>query len=181
MVNKVNKWIIAIAIAIVFNLFMNYGIQTFYKGPDYNDYCNQVSAPYYARPVMAEQNCTTLKANQTLAESCQQTKGYINYKYDSNGCPNEEYCETCQVQYDDVRKKHDGNVFIFLIVAAVIILGAGLVTKAEAVSAGLLMAGILDLIIASVRYWEHLQNIFRFLLLGFVLAVLLWLGYKKVR
>jgi len=32
----------------------------------------------------------------------------------------------------------------------------------------------------TIRYWQHAQNILKFVLLGVALAVLIWLAYKKI-
>ncbi|MBS3132589.1 hypothetical protein J4470_00470 [Candidatus Woesearchaeota archaeon] len=179
MTNKIKKLVIAVAIAIVFNLFVNYGVATFYPGSEYADYCNEFSR---AQPIgRNNQDCETIQVGEDLRNSCNKQKGYIDYKYDSNGCATEAYCETCSAEYNDVRKVHDGNVFIALLIIAVIALVAGIMVKVEAVSTGFLFAGVLGLIIASIRYWVHLQNVYRFLMLGIALAVLVWLGYKKVK
>ena len=180
MTSKIKKWVIAIAIAIVFNLFVNYGVATFYPGPEYSDYCSESPRAFPLRE--AQNDCEPIEASQELQNECNdRKKAYIAYKYDSNGCATEAYCETCGAEYDDVRKIHDGNVFVALLIVAVIALAAGIFSKTEAVSTGFLLAGILGLLIASLRYWEHLQNIYRFALLGIVLAILIWLGYKKTK
>ena len=185
MTNKVKKWVIAVAIAIVFNLFVNYGVATFYPGPEYADYCKESSPFRAAEPALfgkePYKECQTVEVSQGLRDGCAEQKGFVAYKYNSTGCPTEAYCETCQAEYDSVRKVHDGNVFVALVIVAVIALAAGIILKAEAVSTGFLLAGIIDLVVAATRYWEHLQNIYRFLLLGVVLAVLVWLGYRKVK
>jgi len=180
--NNIKKWIIAIAIAIVFNLFTNYGLATFYNGPEYSDFCDENIR--IARPLQEQFNnndCEPIKASQELQDSCSEKKAYIDYKYDSNGCATEAFCETCVTEYDAVRKTYDGNVFVVLLIVAVAVLAAGIMLKVEAVSAGFLLAGILGLLIASTRYWNHLQDVYRFLLLGLALAILIWLGYKKVK
>ncbi|MAG15704.1 hypothetical protein CMO88_01440 [Candidatus Woesearchaeota archaeon] len=179
MTNKIKKWVIAVAIAIVFNLFVNYGVATFYPGPEYSDYCDEFQR---AQPLkIAAQECEAIEASEELQNECTKDVGHVAYKYDSRGCATEAYCETCNVEYDAVRKVHDGNVFAALLIVAVAALAAGIMIKVEAVSTGFLLGGILGLIIASMRYWEHLQNIYRFILLGIALAVLIWLGYKKVK
>ncbi|MBI2664089.1 hypothetical protein HYX10_01965 [Candidatus Woesearchaeota archaeon] len=174
----IKRWVMAAAIAIVFNLFVNYGVETFYPGPEYNDYCKEMPRPI---PLKAAEDCEALQPSEELQSSCANQSGYIAYKYDSQGCPTDSYCETCSAEYDAVRKVRDGNVFAALLIIAVIALAAGIWLKAEAVSAGFLLGGILGLIIASMRYWEHLQNVYRFILLGIALAILVWLGYKKVK
>ena len=175
--NKIKLWVIAVAIAIVFNLFVNYGISTFYSGPEYTDFCDEPRP----RLVREQLDCDIVEVSEELRNSCTERKAYIGYTYDSNGCPTEAYCETCGTEYGDVRKGYDGNVFVVLLIVAVIALSLGVKLKVEAVSSGFLLAGVIGLLIASTRYWSHLQDIYRFVLLGAVLAVLIWLGYKKIK
>lgn len=176
---KVKTWIVAIAIAIVFNLFVNYGVATFYPGPDYTDYCKEFQR---AIPILdGKTSCPAVNVSQELQNSCDGKKGYVAYKYNGSSCPTEAYCETCNTEYDAVRKSHDGVVFVVLLIAAVLALVAGIIVKVDSVSIGMLLGGILGLIIAATRYWSHLQNTFRFILLGIVLAILVWLGYKKAK
>jgi len=130
---------------------------------------------------LAGRDCEAIEASEKLQNQCTKDVGYVEYKYDSNGCATEAYCETCRLEYNTIRKTRDGNVFIALLIVSTIALVAGIMLKVESVSTGFLIAGILGLLIASMRYWEHLQNIYRFLLLGVVLAILVWLGYKKVK
>ena len=56
---------------------------------------------------------------------------------------------------------------------------AGIVVKAEAVANGFLFGGVLSLIIAAIRNWGQLQDVFKFIILGAVLALLIWIGYRK--
>lgn len=179
--SKIKKWIIAIA--IVFNLFVNYGVATFHPGPEYSDYCKgrEVYEPVPYKVVQGNMSCKAVEASQELRDGCADKKGYIGYKRDSNSCATEAYCETCNAEYEAVRKSYDGGVFVVLLIAAIIALAAGVIVKAESVSTGMLLAGILGLVIAATRYWSHMQNTFRFILLGIVLAILLWLGYKKAK
>ena len=177
MVN-LRKWGLALAIAIVLNLFINYGISVFYKAPQYGDFCNENRYPQPFAKVAAP-NCTAIIPSQQLQQNCTAGKGYIGFTYDSNGCALDAYCETCQARFDAVSQKRSSNVFVVLVVVGVAALAAGLIIGAEAVSAGLLLGGIICLIVAAVRTWGQLQDVLKFLLLGVVLAALIWLGYKK--
>ena len=47
---QLKEKILAISIAIVFAFFVGYGINTFYKEPKYEDYCNQTHK-YSPRPI----------------------------------------------------------------------------------------------------------------------------------
>ena len=183
---NLRKWILAFAIAIVLNLFINYGISVFYKAPHYDDFCRQQGpGPYaykgYPEPAYApsQSQCTTIEVSQELQDSCAGQKGYISYKYNTTGCPTEAYCETCGAKFNDINNNRNSNVFVILIVFGVAVIIAGLVVKAEAVANGFLIGGILSLIVAAIRNWGQLQDIIKFGILGIVLALLIWVGYKK--
>ena len=182
--NNVKKWVLAFAIAIVLNLFINYGISVFYKAPQYNEFCKDFGGgPYPAKPYQfpdqQQSVCKNAEASQELQNSCNQQKGYIAYKYNSTGCATEAYCETCQAKFNDVNNRRNSNVFVVLVVFGVVAIIAGMALKAEAVTNGFLIGGILSLIIAAIRNWGQLQDIFKLVILGVVLALLIWVGYKK--
>ncbi|MBN2454817.1 hypothetical protein JXB11_04710 [Candidatus Woesearchaeota archaeon] len=177
----IKKWALAIGIAIVLAMFVNYGIGTFYPGPEYEDYCRDE----FARVVFPEgkllENCTVIETPQSLKDSCQQEEGHIAYERDSFGCPTKAYCETCDRDYEADRKTHSGNAFIILVIAGLVCLALGIVLKVESVATGFLLGGILNILIGTIGYWDHLHQYLRFILLGIVLALLILLGYKKVR
>ena len=183
--SNVKKWILALAIAIVLNLFVNYGISVVYKAPQYDNFCKEggmgpyPAKPYPYPPELQQKSCAVIEVNQDLQNSCNEQKGYIAYKYNATGCPTEAYCETCQARFSDVSQKRNSNVFVILVVAGVAAILAGMVVKAEAVANGFLIGGILSLIIAAIRNWGQLQDVFKLIILGVVLALLIWVGYKK--
>ncbi len=186
---NLRKWALAFAIAIVLNLFINYGISVFYKAPQYDDFCKDSSrAPYYPYPYkiypaepagQQPKECATIEVSEALQGNCSEQKGYIAYRYNTTGCPTGAYCETCGARFDDVNQKRNSNVFVILVVFGVIAIIAGIVMKAEAVANGFLFGGVLSLIIAAIRNWGQLQDVFKFIILGAVLALLIWIGYKK--
>ncbi len=183
---NLRKWILALAIAIVLNLFINYGISVFYKAPQYDDFCKDAARPYpykvyAAEPQLQQQqkDCQVVEISEELQNSCSEQKGYVAFKYNTTGCPTQAYCETCQARFDDVNNKRNSNVFVILVVFGVIAIMAGIVVKAEAVTNGFLFGGVLSLIIAAIRNWGQLQDTVKFVILGFVLALLIWIGYKK--
>ena len=178
MADKVKSWIVAIAIAIVFNMFMTYGIETFYASPQHDSFCKTSERPDGPAP----EGCESISPDADTRSACREKSGYVSYEHDSRGCPVKAYCETCYADFEEAKEKYDGIVFFVVLGISLAALLAGiLITKREAVSKGLLMAGVLGLILASVRYSYNLPDLFRVLLLGGVLAVLIWLGYKKVR
>ncbi|MBI3036962.1 hypothetical protein HYY73_04415 [Candidatus Woesearchaeota archaeon] len=183
--SNLKKWVLAVAIAIVLNLFVNYGISVFYKAPQYDDFCKDSMRPYpykiYPAEPAAQQpkECATIEVSEELQKSCGEQKGYISYKYNTTGCPTEAHCELCGKMFEDINQKRNSNVFVILVVFGVVAIVAGFVLKAEAVANGFLFGGILSLVIAAIRNWGQLQDIFKFIILGAVLALLIWIGYKK--
>lgn len=167
------KWFLAIGIAIVFVLFVNYGISTFYNQPQYEKYCNRT------------QEFVIDYTNQTacLAMGGQWTK----YPAAENAKPVpavDGYCDpdfTCRQGYDEANTKFEKNAFVVKVVAGMIALIVGILMTVESVSAGFLLGGILNLFFAMVEYWYRFSDIVRFVLLGFILTILVWLGYKKLK
>src|SRR3989338_3133100 len=108
MVERTKKWVLAIAIAIVFNLFVNYGIATFMPGPEQSDYCTDYfKDPYLARPIVQQQNasCPETLVNETAREICSESMHYVEYIYDGQGCAIQEYSRECQIKFDEAREK----------------------------------------------------------------------------
>lgn len=180
----IKKLALALAIALLLNLFINYGISVFYKAPQYNDFCTDQfrNGPYAAKPYdFQQQNCTPITISEDLQKNCAEQKGYISYRYNSTGCPTEAFCEICGTRFDDTNQRRNSNVFIILVVFGVTAIIAGILLKAEAVANGFLVGGVLSLIIAAIRNWGQLQDVFKFGILGAVLALLIWIGYKKIK
>ena len=185
--SNIKKWILAFAIAIVLNLFVNYGISVVYKAPQFDDFCREGGiGPYPAKPYpypypleQQQKECKSVELIQELQSSCSEQKGYVAYKYNATGCPTEAYCETCQARFNDVSQKRNSNVFVILVVAGVAAILAGMVVNAEAVANGFLIGGIISLVIAAIRNWGQLQDVLKLIILGVVLALLIWIGYKK--
>ncbi|MEK6854331.1 MAG: sodium/calcium exchanger protein [Nanoarchaeota archaeon] len=184
--SSLKKWALALAIAIVLNLFVNYGISVFYKAPLYDDFCRDSARPYHykiypAEPQLQQQqtDCAVIEVSEELQNSCGEQKGYVAFKYNSTGCPTEAYCELCGKMFNDINNRRNSNVFVILVVFGVAAIIAGMVLKAEAVANGFLIGGILSLIVAAIRNWGQLQDAIKLIILGAGLALLIWIGYRK--
>ena len=159
--NRWKKVGLALAIMIVFNLFVNVGIYTFYKGPKYDDYCSaNIVAP--TKEIKTEARCTEL-----------------------NGSWQGGYCDlytTCSDQFQSVESVYNRNVFIVLVVIGTVALIAGLfLQQVSAVANGFMFGGIISIFIGTVRYWSNMDEYLRFAILGVVLIILIWLGVSKLR
>lgn len=176
---------LAAAIIIVLNLFINFGVRAFYKAPAYEDFCP------------AE------KANRAYEDKAAcETVGGLWYEPGSQGSPHGPYpvrpsplkgeieepkgwCDayfTCNKEFQEASSVYNRNVFIVLVIAGLIALMAGfLVRQSAAVSSGLIFGGVLSFIVGTVRYWSDMQEYLRFVILGIALAVLLWIGIRKLK
>lgn len=148
------KLILVLGIIIVLNLFFNYGIKTFYNEPKYDDYCLAeygVPKSVYTEPVPERQ---------------------MDY----------EKQRECQEKYDKDNDFYKRNVFIVWIVAGVVSLVLGFsIAMSEAVSLGLSFGGLVSLIVGTLGYWSAMNDYLRFIILGIALAILVWIGIKKLK
>jgi len=83
-------------------------------------------------------------------------------------------------KYREVRNRWSRNVFFICLPVGLIALIVGIRLKVQPVSGGLMGGGILTLIGGTGFYWEHLEEIVKFIALGIILIFLIWLGYKKL-
>ena len=159
----IKQIIVSVAITIVFTMFIAYGVETFYPSPDYEDFCPDTWN------IENEQEC--LDINGTW-----ETETYGDGKTE-NHCENQKDCEE---PYDIADEKHSKVFFIIAAIFGMAALVAGIMIKKGAVSIGLLGGGTLLIFVGTVAYWEYADQLLKFVLLGFMLAILIWLGYKKL-
>ncbi|PIN73671.1 hypothetical protein COV20_05615 [Candidatus Woesearchaeota archaeon CG10_big_fil_rev_8_21_14_0_10_45_16] len=151
------KTILSIAIALILALFIGYGIEVFDAAPD------QPRDAFFTQ------------------EECEQA-GFSWQETPKRAVEDLEtgYCDTYE-KYSQEAAKHNKVVFIVSIIAGLIAIILGIVLKMDAVSTGILAGGVLIILYGTIRYWQLASNILKFILLGIALAVLLWLGYKKLK
>ena len=204
--------ILVISIALLFVFFVHYGLNTFMKEPQDDDYCNTSS--FYEYPEMmrdkasqpvalidygalscgnisTEQLCRKLtdqyaceqtsEENRQSEQECYDRKGMPTYTVQSNGCNVYKDCSFCNLDFEKAREKYNRIVFISagIVGIAAMIIGAAMLAL-ESVGAGIMGGGVLTVIYGTIRYWGNLPDVGRFVMLGIALAVLIWLGYKKL-
>lgn len=160
------KVIVAIAIALIFALFIGYGIEVFNPTPKYDDFCPQ--RIYEARDETSCAAAGGVWQEDTSTGPKPVPPGYCNQ-------PKE-----CYEGFDKAAAKHDKMVFIIAVIFGLAGIVAGIILKKETVGVGLLIGGILTILYGTIRYWQHANSTLKFILLGIVLAVLIWIGYKKL-
>jgi hypothetical protein len=166
---SVKKVLLAIAIAIILAFFIGYGVVTFY-----DESCSQDNYVRYPEKINYTL-CNDIEYNYNQQQSeCYRQGGNPVYETDENGCRIMTDCDMCRAHYEK-------TVFIINVILGIscVILG-GAVLRLPSVSSGIMGGGILVLIYSTVRYWGLLQDYLRVVILGIVLAVLIWMGYKKL-
>ncbi len=162
--------ILSIAIALISVFFFTYAIQSVYPAPEYEEYCEDIK---------------TLVDTINTQEKCEAIGGkWTNYKEVSidfdrpNG-----YCDkdfTCRGEFDNARDIYERNVFFVNMIIGISVFIVGFFLAIEAVSSGLMGGGVIMIFYGTIRYWGNLSDIWRTLILGISLAILIWLGYKKL-
>ncbi|MBN2458556.1 hypothetical protein JXB31_05490 [Candidatus Woesearchaeota archaeon] len=170
MVSRIKQVILSVSIAVVFALFIGYGISAFYKSPEYQDFCGGIEVAKQFR----EEDCDAVGGKWTprtydCPEGTECVSGFCDATYE------------CSRDYDSKREVYDRNVFVItLIVGLAAILIGGIFLAVESVGSGLMGGGVLTVIYGTIRYWGHAPDQIRFVILGLVLSVLVWLGYTKL-
>jgi hypothetical protein len=174
--------LLSIAIAIVFVFFVGFGIDTFYQSPEYKDFCEDESfRKPYPIDLRESSNCTYVEPSQELTKECTAKEGNLVPDRDKQGCVEGYYCEICDKEYKDVNEVYNRNVFLIAVGIGIIVLIIGFALKIPSVSSGLMAGGILSILYGTIRYWGDLPDYGRFIILGLTLAILIWLGYKKLK
>ena len=179
---KVKNLVLGIGIFIVYLLVLNYGIEAFYPSPQYDKFCTSQQYYYpgsYPVPVKEGFNCTIAPTPQQQ-DSCVRDGGnLIAESYDSNGCALTFKCDMCQKQFNEAQKAYSQTVFIISLIVGIITLLVGyLVLSTDPVGSALMASGVAALVYGSIRNWQNLSNIWKFLLLLLALALLIWIALR---
>ncbi len=176
------KTFLAGAIAIIFTVFIAFGLHVIYEPPEYTYTENDCNQKY---------NC-----EKTTQDSLDQ----YNYNYSDTeyqNCysktmkdPSYKMCldsrDKCVEESEKQNPEyiHARNSFFIIISIAIgsIILGI-LLTKLESIGPGLMGGGVLLVLwslIYTWKYWFTLNKYIKLVALGIVLVILIYLGYKKI-
>ncbi len=173
---KLVKTAFAIALAIIFVIFIAYGLYVVYEPPKYEaDKSDCI-------------NCYNLteKCAVPINDTSKRDPNCFSKVYDS-----EEY-QQCMQEYDACkdaykktteRYKNARNSFYILLAIGLITIVVGVLIKKDAIGSGLIGGGVLVIIwslIYTAEYWLQLNKYVKLSALGIVLVVLIYLGYKKI-
>ena len=167
---------------VVLNLFFNYGIYTFYKPAEFEKFCPaELNQKQYADKEACEKvggswyegksNVLRMEGGPTPIVSTVPTES-------AGWC---DATAKCREGFEVSQAVYNRNVFVVLVILGLVSLGSGfMLISAKPVANGFLGGGILSLIVGAIRYWSSMDDYLRFVILGIALAVLIWLGYKKI-
>ncbi len=204
---NVREKVLWVSIAVIFVIFVHYGMNTFLKEPKYENFCNTSS--FYAVPekvsmaseqlvdysqlscsnitvqqlcmkINTQRNCDKVANEQRQKEQlCYDGKGQPTYVLDESGCNVYKDCNYCNKVFMDAQEKYNRIVFISAGIVGILalIIGAAILAL-ESVGTGIMFGGVLTIIYGTIRYWGNLPDVGRFIILGIALVVLIWLGYK---
>ena len=166
----IKQKLIAIAIAIVLVLFITIGIDTFYKAPENNCYNEIVIKPVNPN---IDRNCEVFsEPNRTKCYLDQQAY-YTNQSIIQ---------QKCYEVFQPIESLYKRNVFIILTIIGVLTVIIGFLLKEmQALSLGLMIGGLVNIVVGIIRYWTNMNEYLRFIILGILLIILIWISYKKLK
>lgn len=163
------KALLTVAIALIFAFFVGYGIEVFHPGTSYQKVCPDV----YGH---GDQESCEKAGGLWLASAPGKDDSLAKKEISPGFCQQKPICHE---EFNVISARHDRIVFIVAVVVGLLAVLAGIVLKKDAISTGILAGGVVTILYGTIRYWQHANDILKFVLLGVVLAVLLWVGYKK--
>jgi hypothetical protein len=168
---KVKRAILGIAIALILVFFVAYAIQSIYPGPEYGDFCGRDLPP---TPVEDQEACESYGGGWNS-----EVRSHSTEKNVIDGWCNLEF--TCGNEYEALRESYERNVFFVNVGLGVIIILFSFFISVGSVSTGLMGGGVILIVYGTIRYWGSLSDWLRTLMLGATLAVMIWIGYKKLK
>jgi hypothetical protein len=193
---RLAKLFLSIGIAVVFVVFIAYGLYVVYEPPERN--------MYYGAP--DESGCDEQLNCRAMLDDCRPEKQplpegvFVEERVvppDTEDCKkiyNSQEYKQCQ---DSLKKCKDtwkvtapktiharNSMWVLAIIGIGTILGSMYFVSAEAISSGLLGGGVLTLLwmlIYTAEYWvDYTSKYLKLGVLGIVLIILMYVGYKKI-
>lgn len=176
------KWALIIGIIIVLNLFFHFSTQLVYKTPKYDDFCQ--TKQVNIQPGTKE-TCLAIGGSWNEGPAGKPVPAAINERGEVTPANINAFCDvyyTCQKDFELANNLYRRNVFIVLVTLGLLSLIIGFsFGGSEVISLGLSYGGVLSFIVASIQYWSAMDDYLRVIILGLVLVILIYLGYKKFK
>jgi len=167
------RTVLSIGIAILFVMFVGYSIETFYASPNYEDFCNgRDFVQINSQDECILKNGTWINYSNEIVP-----KNLENETIPTGYC---DFYSICNEEYNSASESYNRVIFFLTLFIGIIIFLIAVSLLSEPVSAGFMGGGVLLIVYGTIRYWGSLSDIWRTIMLGFALAVLVWIGYKKL-
>lgn len=184
------KTFLAIAISIVFAVFIGYALFTFYEPPNRDWQGGECYKKFDCERIGMSPAClnaTSLGLGGEKAFPVAPVPMNCVAAYDSpeyKTCvDNRQKCDD-EFQQTTIRFKMIRNSFIVLVIIGLISIISGMfLSELEGIGSGFIGGGVLVIIwslIYTTEYWTTLNKYMKLFALGLVLAVLIYFGYKKL-
>jgi|APSaa5957512622_1039677.scaffolds.fasta_scaffold02115_12 hypothetical protein len=167
-VTKSKLVIFSLAVAFVSVFFFAYVVQAFYPAPEYDDFCSHID-----NEVDADSESICELAGGKWTERPKINEG------DLGGSCNLKFY--CREDYNNADSSYERNIFSANLIIGIIVLIIAFFLSIEAISSGLMGGAVMLIVYGSIRYWEELDDVFRAFMLGVVLVILIWLGYRNLK
>jgi len=162
---------VALGLAIVFPLAVYYGVRTIEPPPDRESYFATGSAPSAATIAPKPSR----PGARPCPEDCTGTA-----EQDAEAQARMDAWRAAQERFDAAQAAFARALFLVAAPVGLLgILGGGLVRPAT-VGTGLILGGIASIAIGYAGYWALMDDLWRFVSLAAAMAVLLWLGWRKL-
>lgn len=136
-------------------MFCVFGTKLIYDEPRYEDYCDYINMPTVYD-----------KTNLTDSEAQEQSR-----------IQQEEY-ERCSESYDDADKNYSKKMFIITLIFSIfVIIICTIFIEINSISGGLMLGSLMFMIYGTGRYWNYMDDLMRFIILGAALGVLIYVAY----
>ena len=182
------KWVLALSIVIVLNLFFTFAIRLGYKEPMWEKFCPQKQVQEVidtqdkcvAQGGQWSDNAYYAKSPESGAPIALPAPTDVTNRKEPTGWCDPNY--TCNKSFQTANSLYNRNVFVILIILGVItLISSYFITASQAVSLGLSLGGTISLVIASIRYWSDMDDLVRVIVLAIALVSLIAFGIKKFR
>jgi hypothetical protein len=148
---RIKEILLGIAIAIIFLMFCVFGTKLLYDAPKYEDYCDYSKL----NPISTEK---TLDDSQTQEQ--------------------QEMYTLCSEQYELANKNYSKNMFIISLIFSVLLIAfCTIFINVISISGGLMLGSIMFMVYGTGRYWNYMDNLMRFAILGIALVFLIYIAY----
>lgn len=157
---KIKEILLGIIIAVIFLMFCVFGMKLIYDTPKYEDYCD------YSQMAPTAYDKTVLNDSELQAQEKAQQEIY----------------NKCSKEYDLANKDYSKNMFIIsLIFGILIIIICTIFIDINSISGGLMFGSLMFIIYGTGRYWNFMDDLMRFIILGIALGVLIYVAYWTSR